>query len=459
MPIISLADVCCAVVGRVKGKLPRWQHATSVTQVSSEVAENSLFVALKGARHDGHSFLGEAKQRGAVAAIVERYVDVDIPQLLVPSSKLALGDLARLYRARLTIPFVAVTGSVGKTTTKEMVAHALAKCFPVHHSRGNFNNELGVPIEMFRITSEHKVSVLELAMRGPGQIEHLSRIARPDIGVITNVGISHIEHLQTRDNIAKAKAEIVVGMDANSLLILNADDKYFDFLREMAPGRIVSFGEGEHADYRVTQLQLGKNGRPSFRLNGVPCVLEQCVGKYNAINAAAVFAVAVELKMKPEEISAQLSSFVPVARRGKFSHSSCGAIILDNTYNSAPDSVGASFATLADLKSKKIRTVAVVGDMLELGLHSKEAHERIGELAGEADLSLLVTVGEYSEYVGKKSGMAAWKHFSDAISAAEFLLKEVHKDDVVMVQGSRVMQLDTIVDALERGKLVDIPES
>jgi UDP-N-acetylmuramoyl-tripeptide--D-alanyl-D-alanine ligase len=340
-----------------------------------------------------------------------------------------------------------------------MIAHALSKHLPGHHSRGNFNNELGLAIEMFRITSDDKVSVVELAMRGPGQIEYLSRIARPNIGVITNIGVSHIEYLHTRDNIAKAKSEIVVGMDSCSLLVLNADDKYFEFLRERAPGRVVSFGESEQADYRVTQLQLGKNGRPSFRLNGVPCVLEKCVGKHNAINAAAVFSVAVELKMKPEDIALQLADFEPVARRGKFSHSASGAIILDNTYNSAPDSLGASFETLADLKSKNVQTVAVVGDMLELGQHSIEAHERIGELAGEAKLSLLVTVGGFSQHIGKKSGMEAWRHFPDAVSAAEFLLNEVHKDDVVMIQGSRFMQLDTIVDALERGKLLDLPAS
>jgi len=457
MPILSLADVCCAVTGRPKETLTDWVYVSEITQISSEVAPGALFVALKGARHDGHSFLEEAKQRGATAAIVERYMDVDIPQMLVPSSRVALGDLARLYRSRLNIPIVAITGSVGKTTTKEMVSHTLSKRLRVHRSRGNFNNELGVPIEMLRILPENNVSVLELAMRGSGQIEYLSRMSRPVIGVITNIGISHIEQLQSIDNIAKAKAELLIGMDACSLLVINADDKYFGYLRDRAPGRVVSFGEAEHSDYRITQLQLGKNGRPSFKLNGVPFTLERCVGKYNAINAAAVFAVATELGLRPEEIATQLSSFETPARRGKFSNSLSGATILDNTYNSAPDSVGASLSTLADLRSKNMRTVAVIGDMLELGHHSIEAHQRIGEMASEANLSLLVTVGQYSEYTGKSSGMAAWKHFPDAASAAEFLLKEVHKDDVVMVQGSRFMQLDTIVDALERGRLVDLP--
>src|SRR5436853_1544270 len=166
MPIMSLADVSCAVVGRPEKALPAWQHITGITQVSSEVTKNSLFVALKGARVDGHAFLADVKQRGAIAAIVERYVDVNVPQILVPSGKLALGDLARLYRSRLSIPFVAVTGSVGKTTTKEMIGHALGKRFSVHRSRENFNNELGVPLEMFRIANGHEVSVLELAMRG-----------------------------------------------------------------------------------------------------------------------------------------------------------------------------------------------------------------------------------------------------------------------------------------------------
>lgn len=458
MQPISLTDLYCAISGRSNRPISPWVYANKITQVSNEVEPGSLFVALRGKRYDGHDFIGAAAEKGAAAVIVERFVDVNIPQILVPSTVYAMGDLARLCHARLNIPTVAVTGSVGKTSTKEMIAHVLSRFKKTHKSRENFNNELGVPIESFLIDVDHEISVLELAMRGRGQIEYLSRIVRPDIGVITNIGISHIELLGSMDNIAFAKSELALGMDAESMLVLNRDDKYYDAIRGVAPGKVSSFGVSPESEYRLSRLQLSNHGNPSFTVNGIPVQMRQCMGKQHAYNAAATFAVTSELGIAPEEVAESLVDYQTPHGRGKHSRAHSGAMILDNTYNAAPDSVQASFYTLKDLKDKGARVVAVIGDMLELGDHSIEAHKQIGDRAKDIGLDMLVTVGEYSRYVGEQAGVKAWTHFEDTPSAAQFLLGEVHKDDIVMLQGSRVMLLDTIVEVLEKGSMIFSPE-
>ena len=447
-----------AVSGRPKASISPWQYALGVSQSSQQVNPGDVFVAIIGKRVDGHDFIGQARDKGAVCAIVERYVDVKIPQILVASSVEAMGGIAKMYHARLQIPVVAVTGSVGKTSTKEMIAHVLSAKFRVHKGRDNFNNELGVPIESFRIAADDEISVLELAMRGRGQISYLSRMVRPTIGVVTNVGISHIEMLGSKDEIAKAKREIVSGMDSESTLVLNRDDPYFDMFSVSAKGKVISFGESSVADFRISNLQLDRHGFPSFLINGVPIRMEKAMGKQHAFNGAATFAVASELGVQSEEIAKMMVSFETPRSRGNMSHAKSGAIILDNTYNAAPDSIRSSLLTLADLRSKGNRTIAVIGDMLELGSYSEEAHRHLGKLIKEVGLDFLVTIGEGSRFVGEEAKMKGWKHCSDATAAAAFLLTEVQRNDVVMLQGSRVMLLDIVVGALETGTLVTRPD-
>jgi len=451
MMTIPLFEAMAAVGGRSNKRVFAGEYVHSVTQNSREVKEGTLFVALKGQRADGHDFVKDAENRGAVAAVVEQEVeDIRIPQFVVPSSVIALGDLARIWRGRLNIPVIAVTGSVGKTSTKEMIAHVLEAKFETHKSRKNYNNEIGLPIELMNLDKKHQCSVVEFGMRNFNQINYLSRIARPTISIITNIGMSHIEILGSRENIAKAKAEILEGMDSEATLILNRDDDFYDYIKTLSRCEVISFGMHPDADIRISDIRLNEKANPSFKLNDLQIEMKNSVGRHQAYNAAVAYAVATEMGVLQEDIADRLATYSTPSRRGSFSHSKNGALLLDNTYNAAPDSIQSSLQTLFELAEKGKRTIAVIGDMLELGAYSEEAHRHIGKIiAGMNEPELLVTVGKHAELIGEEARKKNWKHFENAASAAQYLLTEVTGDDIVLLQGSNGVGLDLVVTALE----------
>jgi len=452
MITIPLFEASVAVGGRPNQQISPMDYIYYITQRSSKVTQGTLFVALRGNRADGHDFVREAEQRGAVAAVVEEEVsNVKIPQIIVPSTVEALGDLGRIWRCRLNIPVIAVTGSVGKTTTKELIAHVLEVDFRTHKGRNNHNNELGVPIELLHLERTHECSVVEFGMRGLNQINYLSKIARPSFAAITNIGMSHIEILKTRENIAIAKAEILEGMDYHGTIILNHDDEFYEIIKEKVHCKTVSFGVHEGADIRISGIQLSNKAHPSFRLNGLPITMLNVVGKHHAFNAAIAYAIAMEMGVNQENIARQLSTFSTPKKRGEVSYLKNGAILLDSTYNAAPDSIKASLDTISELTQRGKRTVAVIGEMLELGSHSEEAHSHIGEVISkmEGGVDLLVTVGEYARFIGLNSGHKNWEHFENATLASKYMKKEVKSNDIVLVQGSNSVSLDTVVNSLE----------
>jgi UDP-N-acetylmuramoyl-tripeptide--D-alanyl-D-alanine ligase len=454
MIVIPLSEAYVAVGGRPTKPVTPFDFVNKTTQNSNEVESGTLFVALRGNRVDGHDFVKEAKDRGAIGAIVESHVlKVDLPQFIVPSTEEALGQLAKIWRGKINIPLVAVAGSVGKTSTKDIISHVLSTKYNTHRSRKNFNNQLGVPIELLNLNRSHNCSVVEFGMRGVNQINYLSKIARPTIGVITNIGMSHIEKLGSIEEIAKAKIEILEGLDSEGILVLNADDKYFNELKKQAHCKVVSYGESDESDYRISDIHIASKGSPVFRINGIPISINGSIGKHHAYNAGAAFAVASRLGVKPEEISKLLSTYITPERRGVFSRANCGAILLDNTYNAAPDSIKASLYTLADVRTKGARTVAVIGEMLELGEYSEEAHRYLGDVIAEIGIDVLVTVGDHAKFIGENASLQNWEHCDNASIAANFLLSEVTKDDVILLQASRDISLDIVVDSLEKGTI------
>ncbi len=458
MLAIQLLEIQVAVGGRPCQPISPLDYVTKITQDSKEVEQGTLFVALRGNHVDGHNFLSDVKKAGAIAAIVEYKVpNVDIQQFIVPSTVEALGNLSKIWKGRLNLQMIAVTGSVGKTSTKDMIAHVLSAKYNTHKSRKNFNNQLGVPLELLKLDRKHECSVIEFGMRGANQINYLSKIARPNFAVITNIGMSHIEKLGTRENIAKAKAEIFEGMDSEGYVILNADDEYFDFIKKMSKCSIISFGENRNADIRISDIQLNQKGNPTFRLNGLPITMTESIGKHHAYNAAIAFAIGSKLGVRPEDIAEKITTYTTPERRGTFSIAACGATLLDSTYNAAPDSIKASLYTLAELKKRGNRTIAVIGEMLELGNFSEEAHKHIGKtIATMNNIDLLITVGEYAKFIGEESKVANWKHFIDSSSATLFMLDEIKHDDMVLLQGSNSISLDIVVNALEKGMINDI---
>ncbi|KAA1243043.1 UDP-N-acetylmuramoyl-tripeptide--D-alanyl-D-alanine ligase [Aquimarina sp. RZ0] len=455
MITIPLIEACIAMGGRSNKPIPSIAYIFDVTHNSKEIKEGSLFVALKGNKADGHDYIKEAEMRGAMAAVVEYFVEgIRIPQFIVPSTIEALGDLAKIWRGRLVIPVIAITGSVGKTTTKELIYEVLSSTYETHKSRKNFNNELGVPIELMHLHSNHKCSVIEFGMRNVNQINYLSKITRPNISVITNIGMSHIEKLKTRQNIANAKSEIFDGMDLTGISILNRDDEYFDYLSKSAKGKVITFGQNAESDVRIQNITLNSKANPSFRLNKDLIQMHNAVGKHHAYNAAIAYIIGLEMNVKKEEAISRIESFKSPERRGVISFAFNGARILDNSYNAAPDSIKASLDTIAHMHKMGNRTIVIIGEMLELGSHSIEAHQHIGNvIANIGGIDLLITVGMYSKYIGETSKVEYRKHFNNTNQVSDFLMDEIKPKDVILLQGSNKISLDKVVDRLEKGRI------
>ncbi len=439
-------DAMAAVpIGPVEGA------ATSICTDTREGAAGSLFFALKGENMDGHGFVPQALQAGALAAVV----DHEVPgargtQLLVKDTLRALGDLAARYRARFRIPMVAITGSVGKTSTKEMVAVALGARYRVLASEKNFNNEIGVPKTLFALSPEHQAAVVEMGMRGPGQIAELARIAQPTVGLITNVGVSHIELLGSRDAIAEAKAEILSALPPEGFAVLNADDDYLEMLKERAPARVLTFGTGKSADFRASDIRFTPEGEPRFTVRGQRISIH-APGGHHIANAAAACAVAAALDIPLAEVADQLARVRPSAMRMETVEAPDGTTILNDAYNAAPDSMRSALETLEILAGRRRRKVAVLGEMKELGAHSRDAHQYVGHIAAECGVDLLVTVGPMAREIGAGAGYMHESVAFDTTDAAARAIRDlVEPGDLVLVKGSRAMAMEKVVEALAR---------
>ena len=312
---ISLSDVVQVLEASVQGEI-NWTVWGISTDTRAMSTPNPLFFALRGENFDGHNYVLEAGQKGAAAVVVAREIPrIDTPQLIVPNTLEALGKLARFYREQFEIPVVGVTGSVGKTSTKEMIALALRVRLKTHANKASFNNEVGLPLTLFGLDRSHQAAVLEMGMRGFGQIEDLCRIARPTIGVVTNVGMSHIELLGSRDGIAQAKSELFTSLGTGGVAVINADNEYYDFLAGVCSSQIVTYGMSQAADFRVADIKYIDNKDTCFKINGVDVQLH-ATGEHHAINAAAACAVAASLDLPLTEVAEQLSHFRPFQSRG-----------------------------------------------------------------------------------------------------------------------------------------------
>lgn len=426
---------------------------SSVCTDSRNNAEGSLFFALRGENSDGHRYVADALAGGAVAAVVEQPIHgTGAPQLVVRDSMDALGDLAAAYRDRFDLPVIAITGSVGKTSTREMIAVALRARFNVLAGEKNFNNEIGVPLTLFGLSRDHAVALVEMGMRASGEIARLAEIARPTIAVITNVGLSHIERLGSRDGIARAKAELLESLPDDGLAILPADDDYSAFLQDTCRQRcrMLTFGYSQGADYRVTSISYNEAGHPAFVLNGQRIELK-APGTHLPINAAAAAAIAASLGMELKETAEALGEYRAPAMRMETVRTAAGITVLNDAYNAAPDSMRAALETLVLLAQGR-RAIAVLGEMRELGEHGPEAHRYVGRLVGNLPIGLLVTVGPAAEEIARAAAetlpidrVQSFASTEDAAAALPGLLKP---GDVVLIKGSRAMAMEKIVEPL-----------
>ncbi|ACT48910.1 UDP-N-acetylmuramoyl-tripeptide--D-alanyl-D-alanine ligase [Methylotenera mobilis] len=423
---------------------------SSVGSDSRNIVAGQLFVALKGANFDGNAFAQEALELGAAAVLVSDASVQAEPRIVVADTRLALGELAKYWRQKFAMPVVAVTGSNGKTTTKEMLSAILsvvagAKA-SVHATYGNLNNDIGVPLTLLKMQPAHQYAVVEMGMNHLGEIDYLTHIAQPDVALINNAGIAHIGELGSRENIAKAKGEIFAGLKSDGVAVINADSDYAYYWKSLNPHRkIVTFGLKNPAD--VSARYQENDGYASVVLataSDEVSVQLNVQGEHNISNALAAGATAYALGVSLNDIGRGLASFTGVYGRLERKAGINGAVVIDDTYNANPDSMKAAINVLAKLAGKKI---LVLGDMGELGADAKSMHAEVGAYAKAAGLTTLYCLGNLSVETARSFGAGA-EHFSSPEAIAQAVLPALAQGTTVLVKGSRFMQMERVVNLL-----------
>lgn len=460
-PRFTADELRAATGGRWLDPAPA--EVAGVSTDTRAIAPGSLFVALRGERFDAHAFLGEAARAGAAAAVVSDPAAATgaatLPRLLVPDTLAALGAVARHHRRRFDLPVVGVTGSNGKTTTREMVAAILATRGPVLKTEGNLNNEVGVPLTLLRLDATHRAAVIEMGMNHPGEIARLTAIALPQVGVVTNAAAAHLEGLGTVDGVADAKAELYQGLPPGGVVVANADDPRMLKRAQAAGRRLLTFAAaaGRRGDVVVLEVLAEDAAGLRFVLGVGNRELEvtlPLVGAHNAANAAAAACAAIALGCDDREIVRGLAGVAPVGRRLRLERLPSGALLVDDCYNANPLSMGAALRTLAALaRSEGGRAVAALGDMLELGPGELELHRQVGAEAAAAGLSRLLCFGPRARALADGAaagGLPADRifHTEDVAALAAAARAGLGAGDVLLVKGSRGMKLERLVEAL-----------
>ncbi|SEJ38310.1 UDP-N-acetylmuramoyl-tripeptide--D-alanyl-D-alanine ligase [Azotobacter beijerinckii] len=438
------------IAGLLQGSLAGTDVAfDSVGTDSRAIRPGQLFVALVGPRFDGHAFLAEVAAKGAAAALVQRLVpDVGLPQLQVADTRLALGLLGGFNRQAYCGPLAAVTGSSGKTTVKEMLASILRTRGPVLATRGNLNNELGVPLTLLELAPEHVGAVIELGASRIGEIAYTAGLARPQVAIITNAGTAHVGEFGGPERIVEAKGEILEGLPTDGIAVLNRDDQAFATWQQRAAGRsVLSFALGDlSADFRARDIQPDARGCPAFTLQGPAGearIQLNLLGRHNVANALAAAAAAHALGMPLVGIQSGLESLQPVKGRAVAQLAPSGVRVIDDSYNANPASMCAAIDILAGFSG---HTVLVLGDMGELGAWAEEGHRQVGAYAaGKVDT--LYAVGPLMAHAVAAFGDKG-RHFADQASLLEALRREQHPDTTILIKGSRSAAMDKIVSAL-----------
>ncbi|HEX4978404.1 MAG TPA: UDP-N-acetylmuramoyl-tripeptide--D-alanyl-D-alanine ligase [Nocardioides sp.] len=426
---------------------------------SRTVEPDGLFVALPGEHADGHDFAAGAVAGGAAAVLAQR--PVGVPAVVVADAATALSRLARHVVERLEgTRVVGLTGSQGKTGTKDLLAQILATAGPTVATFGSFNNELGLPLTVLRATPDTEFLVLEMGARGIGHIRDLCAVARPDVGLVLNVGLAHVGEFGSREAIAQAKGELVEALESDGVAVLNADDPLVLAMASRTTARVSTYGEAAAADVRVERLHLDDTGRPGFTLvtrDGTADVTLRLLGEHQASNAAAAAAVALALGLGLDAVAAGLSAATNASRwRMETRERADGVLVVNDAYNANPDSMRAALKTLAALgrgRGPGARTIAVLGEMRELGASSREEHDAVGRLAVRLDIAQLVVVGEGARPIHLGACLeGSWGEESvfvpDVDAATSWLREHVRPGDVVLVKASRAAALERVAEAL-----------
>ena len=437
---------------------------------SRECGEGVLFCGIPGERVDGNDFIPQALELGSDCFLCERVPDAaktcgkSFAAVVVKDTVSAIGTLAAEYRGHTKAKFVAITGSVGKTTTKEFVYAVASAAFKTHKTQGNYNNQLGMPLTLFGIEPDDEVAVLEMGMSNLGEIEYMSKIARPDIAVVTNIGTSHLASLGTRENICRAKMEIRLGQPENGILLLNADEPLLVAEAEKLPKKPKLMSVYNHTgDFRAVNIRQKTDGMVYdliYANKAVTNVEVPALGKHNVYNSLAAYAVGVLLGMTDEQIRRGLRYFVSADMRQKI-YEVGGITVIDDCYNASPESMRAAIDVLVSMAAKRgERPAALLGDMLELGDYSRLMHDQVGQYAAQMQIQKLFCFGMMADIVAEaaiKKGIRADNVFvcldtRDAQGMADMILEALAPGDILLVKASRAVAAERVIECMKKRK-------
>lgn len=441
--------------------ISEWEsvNITGVSIDSRKVTTDNLFVPLRGEKVDGHCYVEKAKDQGAAATLWQQDVPnppTNIPLIIVKDTEVALQELARVYRQQLNVKVIGVTGSNGKTTTKDMTAALLSTTYKVHKTSGNYNNHLGLPLTILSMEEDTDVAVLEMGMSSRGEIEFLSKLAKPDLAIITNIGESHLLDLGSREEIANAKLEIIEGLASGGTLIYYGDEPLLQEKvgHHLESLQVLSFGRSDTNDLYATSIQQGTD----FTSYTIAGVLEGAyeipvLGNHNVMNALAAMLVAKEMKVEQTKIYEGLASIRLTNMRMEMVQGANGEKIINDAYNASPTSMKAAIELMEGMTGFN-RKILVLGDMLELGLQESVFHLRIGELISKDKIDKVFTFGPLANHIaiGARKTFAEdnVQSFESKQNLIDELRKQIEPNDLILVKASRGMRLEEVVQALQK---------
>ena len=458
MEYLTIKELILASEGQLVSKCNEETIVSNIVIDSRKAGKDSAFVAIVGENLDGHNFINLAINQGCKTIIKNKNNNVDIENkevnvIDVSDTEIALGDIAKFYKNKFKIPFIAVTGSVGKTTTRDMVYSTISAKYNSLKNVGNLNNQFGVPLTLFNLNKEHECAVIEMGMSGFNEIEYLANIVNPQIGIISNIGYSHVEHLGSRDGIFKAKMEIATNFDENSLLIVNGDDDCLKTLKtKVLVYKLRTFGFDKDNDIYCESYEMDEES-----INFVAVINGKkeeffipTVGKHNIYNAMAAILVGLNLNMTIEEIKDGLKNFqctknrLDIIKKDKLT-------IIDSVYNASIDSMSAALNILGRYENRR---VAILGDMFEMGEFAEFGHRQVGK-AALGNIDIMIAIGKDSEFIVKELKENNMNennlyHFETKEEAIENLDNIIKDDDVILVKASRGMNLEKVVEYLNK---------
>lgn len=457
---MKLQEIAMAVSGELLNDSEKFIIVKKVSTDTRTLNKGDLFIPLIGKKFNGHDFLNAAQEKGAYAALIQKKywqksnkLELKIPIILVEDTLKALQDLAHYHRSKYNIPVIAVTGSNGKTSTKDIIAAVLEQKLNVVKSQGSFNNEIGLPLTLLEINNDTQAVVVEMGMRGLGQINELSYIAKPTIGIVTNVAPVHIEILKTIENIASAKGELVRNIDKPGKVFLNGEDSWCIKMKDWTTAEVNFFGFNNNCKYQAEIMEMDfYKSKFKLKINGQTKDMEIPIpGKHNILNSLAAVGVAYELGFDLDTISSGLKAVVISEKRLEKIYLSNGIILINDTYNANPTSMKASIDILSAAKCD--RRIAVLGDMYELGEYEIEGHLSVGRHVWLNGIDMLVTIGKLGKFIAQgalDSGMPEERvySFTDNHGTIEFLKKIISQGDIILFKGSRAAKIEEVVKQL-----------